>query len=161
MAARSPTRRRVQRWIGIGWGRGREQPDEFGVQVAALGMEHAPELGGHGQPAGGGEPLGDLLHAEQAKGSPVDAFGAGAQSQAQHHVGQVHDLAPGGRTEFDEGHIDQQEMAVADQQVGRLAVAMGQPGVPQLADDQQGVIDDVVVDGGLAELDRTGEELRD
>ena len=44
--------------------------------------------------------------------------------------------------------------AVADQQVGRLDVAVGEAGVPQAADDPQPVVDDPVVDLdlGLAEL---------
>jgi hypothetical protein len=33
---------------------------------------------------------------------------------------------------------------VADQQVGRLDVAVGQPGVPQLADDAEAVVDRLV-----------------
>ena len=52
-------------------------------------------------------------------------------------------------------------MAVADQQVARLDVAVRQPGVPQLADDLQAVVDDTVADFGVAELYRAGEELGD
>ena len=52
-------------------------------------------------------------------------------------------------------------MAVADEQVGRLDVAVGQAGVPQLADEQQAVVDDAVVDLGLAELGGVGDELGD
>ena len=50
-------------------------------------------------------------------------------------------------------------MAVADQQVARLDVAVRQPGVPQLADDLQAVVDDTVADFGVAELYRAGKEL--
>ena len=66
-----------------------------------------------------------------------------------------------GRAEFGEGHVDQQQVAVADQQVGRLDVAVGQAGVPQLADDAQAVVDHALVDLGLAQLGGPGEELGD
>jgi hypothetical protein len=131
------------------------------VQVAALGLEHAAQLGREREPAGGGEPLGDLLHAELPQGSLVDQLGAGAQGQAQHHVGQVYRLPPGAGAEFDEGDVDQQQAAVADQQVGRLDVAVGQPGLPEPADDLEAVVDDALVDLGLAQLDRAVEELGD
>jgi hypothetical protein len=48
---------------------------------------------------------------------------------------------------------------MADQQVGRLDVAMGQPGVPELADDAQALVDDLLVDLGLAEFLGLIEEL--
>jgi hypothetical protein len=51
-----------------------------------------------------------------------------------------------------EEHVDQVQLAVADQQVGRLDVAVGQVGVPELADDGQALVDDGVVDLGLADL---------
>jgi predicted ATPase len=70
-------------------------------------------------------------------------------------------LAPGGRADLGEEHVDEQHAAVADQQVGRLDVAVGQPGVPQLADDAKAVVDHLVVDLGLAQLGRAGEELGD
>ena len=60
-----------------------------------------------------------------------------------------------------EGDVDQQHAAVADQQVGRLDVAVGQAGVPQLADDAQAVVDHALVDLGLAELGGAVEELGD
>ena len=131
------------------------------MEVASLRLEHAPQLGGQGQPAGGGEPLGDLLHRELNQGPLVHSFGARAQGQTQHHVGQIDGLAPGAGPGLDEGDIDQQHAAVADQEVGRLDVAVGQAGVPQLSDDAQAVVDDLGVDLGLAELGGTVEELRD
>jgi hypothetical protein len=98
---------------------------------------------------------------ELALGPLVHALGAGAQGQAQHHVGQVDPLAPGGRADLGEEHVDQQHAAVADQQVGRLDVAVGQPGRPQPPDDGEAVVDHPVVDLGLAELDGLDEELGD
>ena len=48
-----------------------------------------------------------------------------------------------------------------DQQVGRLDVAVGEPGVPQPADSGQALVDDLVVDLGVADLDGAVEELGD
>ena len=48
-----------------------------------------------------------------------------------------------------------------DHQVPRLDVPVREPGVPQLPDQQQPLVDHVVVDHGLADLDRALEELRD
>jgi hypothetical protein len=70
-------------------------------------------------------------------------------------------LAPRSGADLGEEHVDQQQPVVADQQVGRLDVAVGQAGVPQLADDPQAVVDDLVVDLGLAQLGRAVEELGD
>ena len=91
----------------------------------------------------------------------VDELRTGTQRQAEHHVGQVDGLAPWARASLDERHVDQHHVAVADEQVGRLDVAVGQAGVPQLADERQAVVDDAVVDLGLAELGRVGDELGD
>jgi hypothetical protein len=74
---------------------------------------------------------------------------------------QVDGLPPGAGAGLDEGHVDQQQAAVPDQQVGRLDVAVGQPGRPQPPDDRQAVVDHLVVDGGLAQLGGPGEELGD
>src|SRR5262249_14803491 len=46
-------------------------------------------------------------------------------------------------------------------QVARLDVAMSDPGVPQLADQQQPLVDHTVADVGLADFDGAGEELGD
>jgi hypothetical protein len=45
--------------------------------------------------------------------------------------------------------------------VGRLDVAVGQPGLPGLADDLEAVVDDLIGDLGFAEFHRVGEELGD
>jgi hypothetical protein len=131
------------------------------MQVPALGPQHVAELGRQGQAAGGRKPLGDLLDRELPQGPLVDLLGAGPQGQAQHHVGQVDGLPPGARPGLDEGHVDHQQAAVTDQQVGRLDVAVGQAGVPQLADDAEAVVDHLVVDLGLTKLGGAGEELGD
>jgi len=51
--------------------------------------------------------------------------------------------------------------AVANQQVGRLDVAVGQAGLPQPPDDSQAVVNDALVDLGLAQLGGAVEELGD
>jgi hypothetical protein len=131
------------------------------VQVAALGAQQAAQLRRQGQPTGGREALGDLLDAELPQGPLVNALGVGPQRQAEHHVGQVDRLPPGGRAQFDEGHVDQQQVAVADQQVGGLDVTVGQPGRPELADDLEAAVDYLLVDLGLAEFGGALEELGD
>ena len=138
-----------------------QQVEELGVEVTALVADHAPELGGQGETAGGGERFADLGDGELAQCPLVDELRIGAQRQAQHHVGEVDGLAPWARAGLDERHVDQQQVAVADQQVGRFDVAVGKPGIPQLADHCQAVVDDAVVDVGLAEFGGMVEELGD
>ena len=101
---------------------------------------------------GGGERLGDLADRELLEGPLVDQLGAGPQGQTQRHVGQVDRLAPWAGVDLGEEHVDEVELAVADQQVGRLDVAVGEVGVPQLADDGEALVDDGVVDLGLTDL---------
>jgi hypothetical protein len=56
-------------------------------------------------------------------------------------------------------HVDQEDFPVAGQQVGGLDVAVGDPGVPQAADDGQGVPDRVPADLRIQDLLSPGEEL--
>ena len=79
----------------------------------------------------------------------------------QHHVAQVDRLAPRRWAHLDEGHVDQQQLPGADHEVARFDVAVGDPGVPQLADQQQPLVDHSVVDVGVADFGGTGEELGD
>jgi hypothetical protein len=51
-----------------------------------------------------------------------------------------------------EVHVDEVQLAVADQQVGRLDVAVGEVRIPQFVDDGQALVDDGVIDLGLADL---------
>ena len=46
-------------------------------------------------------------------------------------------------------------------QVGRLDVAVGEAGVPEPADEREALVDDLVVDLGVADLDGAVEELGD
>ena len=142
------------------WPAGQE-PQELVVQFAAAHPDGVPQLGRQCEAAGGSERLRDLRHGEELQRPLVDNLGAAAQRQAQHHVAQVDRLAPRCRAHLGEGDVDQQQAAVTDQQVGRLDVAVGQSSVPHLANDQQPVVDDLLVDRGVAQLRRPGEELGD
>ena len=142
-------------------GPGGKQSEELGVEITALVAQHVAELRGQGESAGGSECFSDLGDAEPAQRPLVDEFWIGTQRQAQHHVGEVDGLAPRARAGLDERHVDQQYPSVADEQIGRLDVAVGQPAVPQLADQGQPVIDDLHVDDGVAEFGRLIEELGD
>ena len=48
-----------------------------------------------------------------------------------------------------------------DEQVGRLDVAVGEPGVPEPTHERQALVDDLIVDLGVADLDGAVEELGD
>ena len=91
----------------------------------------------------------------------VHALGIGAHREDEHHVGEVDGLAPRRRSHLHEGDVDEQHLAVAHEQVGRLDVAVREPGVPELADQHEPFVDDVVVDLGVADLLRAVEELGD
>jgi hypothetical protein len=48
-------------------------------------------------------------------------------------------------------------MTVAHEQVRRLDVAVGKPGIPEPADDRQPIVDHAIVDGSIAKLSRVVE----
>ena len=58
------------------------------------------------------------------------------------------------------GHVDQLQVAPLHQQVRGLDVAVGDADVPELPDQLQPLVDDRVVDLGIAEVLRVLEELR-
>ena len=91
----------------------------------------------------------------------VDALGVRPHGQDEHHVGQVDGLAPRRRSHLGEGNVDQQHLSVADEHVGGLDVAVGEPGLPQLAHDPEPLVDDGVVDLGFPDLLGPFEELGD
>src|SRR6266536_1545992 len=136
-----------------------QEPEEISVQVVPRLPDHAAELRRHGQAASRRERLGDLLDREQAQRTRVDQLRVAAQGQAEHHVGEVDGLPPWAGTDLGEGHVDEEHVPVADEQVGGLDVTMRQPGIPQLADDLQAVVDDPLVHSSLAEFHRAIEEL--
>ena len=153
----SPIRRMLQRWMDDGARPLGQEVEELGVQVAAPFPHEVAELGRHGQLRGGGELLGDLLHREQVP--LVDHLQL--TSRARHSIMLARSTARRamGQVRLDEGDVDHHHPAVADQQVGRLDVAMGQAGVPQPADDPEALVDDRLVHLGLAELLGVLEEL--
>ena len=91
----------------------------------------------------------------------VHALGVGAHGEDEHHVGEVDGLPPRRRADLREGHVDEHDVAVLDQQVGRLDVAVSQPAVPEPADHGQALVDHAVVDLGVADLLGAVEELGD
>ena len=87
--------------------------------------------------------------------------GVGAHREDEHHVGEVDGLPPRRRSHLREGHVDEEDVAVLHHQVRGLDVAVGQARVPELADQRQALVDDVVVDRGVTDLLRAVEELGD
>jgi hypothetical protein len=57
--------------------------------------------------------------------------------------------------------VDEPDMTVLHEEVGRLDVAVGQPGLPEAPDDRQPLVDDGVVDRDLADLPGAVEEFGD
>ena len=137
------------------------QRAELGDEVAAVALHHRAQLRRAGDAAGGGERLGDLVGREVRQRPLVDPLGVGAHGEDEHHVGEVDGLPPRRRAHLGEGDVDDDEVAVLDQQVGRLDVAVGEPGVPQPAHEREALVDDLVVDLGVADLDGAVEELGD
>ena len=89
----------------------------------------------------------------------VDALGVAPQREDEHHVGEVHRLAPRRWSDLDEEHVDHLQLAVAHHQVRRLDVAVREPLVPHLPHHAEPLVDHAVVDVGVADLDRALEEL--
>src|SRR5438552_226625 len=58
-----------------------------------------------------------------------------------------------------EGHVDEQQLPAADHEVARLDVTGCGPGIPRHAGQRQPLVDDLVVDRGLADLGGILEEL--
>ncbi|MGD0937947.1 MAG: hypothetical protein ABR922_25680 [Streptosporangiaceae bacterium] len=112
-------------------------------------------------PRVGGEGLGQLGLGEIIQRPLVHPRGVGADRQDQHHVAQVHRLPPRRRADLGEGHVDQQQLHGADHEVARLDVAVGDPRVPQRADQQQSLADQLVVEVGAADFHRAVEVLGD
>ena len=139
----------------------RGQAAELGDEIATVLLEHRPQLRRAGDAAGGGEGLGDLVGGEVGEGPLVDAFGVRADGEDEHHVGEVDGLPPRRRADLGEGDVDEVQVPVLDEQVGRLDVPVGDAGVPELADEGQAFVDDLVVDLGVADLLGAVEELGD
>ena len=140
-ATASPTRSGLHRWSEIGR-RGGASARKLRQQVAAVLLHDRAELGRARDAARGGERLGDLVGREEPQRALVHAVGVGAHREHEHHVGEVDGLAPRRRAHLREGDVDEQQVAVADEQVGGLDVAVREPGVPELADQRQALVDD-------------------
>ena len=134
---------------------------ELGEQVPGIAFHEGAQLRRAGDPAGGGEGLGELGLGEIVQRLPVHPRGVGADRQDQHHVAQVDGLPPGRGADLGEGHVDQQQLPAADHQVAGLDVAVGDPRVPQRADQPQSLADHLVVDVGVADFRGAVEELGD
>ena len=140
---------------------GRSQGAERAQQVARVPLHGRAQLGRARHPAGGGERLGELGRGEVVQRPPVHPFRVGAHREHQHHVAEVDRLPPRRGPDLDEHDVDQQQFPPAHHEVSRLDVPVRDPRVPELADQQQALVDHVVVDVGVAQLDRAGEELGD
>ena len=139
----------------------RSQGAKLGDEVAAVSLDDHAQLRRTGDSSGGGERLGDLVGREVRQCPLVHTLGVRPHGEHQHHVGEVHRLPPWRWPDLDEGDVDQVEVAVLDEEVGRLDVAMGDAGPPELLDHREPLVDDLVVDVGVSDLDGSVEELGD
>ena len=122
----SPIRRMLQRWMAIGRGRPGRSSRNSACRSRPFSRMRLRSWDGMVSPRVAANPSVISSTVNWPQGPLVDQPGVAAQGQAQHHVGQVDGLAPRARVRLDEGDVDQQHAAVADQQVGRLDVAVGQ-----------------------------------
>ena len=93
IAAARATRRMFQRCSAIGVRCGARARNSA-EQVARVAFHEGAQLGRAGDPAGGGECLGQLGLGEVRQRLPVDPLRVGAHRQDQHHVAQVDRLPP-------------------------------------------------------------------
>ena len=141
---------------------GGQQAEELGVQVAALGADHPAQLGGQGQPAGGGERLGDLVDGELPQRPLVDLFGRWtaapgtsimlARSTAWRH---------GRRAELGEATSMSSSRPSRTSRLAGLMSRWARPASHSLRTMRRPSSMMRVVDLGLAELDGAVEELGD
>ena len=139
----------------------RGQGTERAQQVARVLFHERAQLGRAGHPAGGGERLAEFGRGEVAQRLLVDPVGVGAHRENQHHVAEVDGLPPRRGPHLDEGHVDEQQLAVADHEVARLDVPVRDARVPELADQLKPLGDHLIADIGVADLDGAVEELGD
>ena len=159
-AAVSVRRWVLQRWMEMGARSGASSRNRF-RRGAAVGLQLDLELGRDGQADRRRARLGDLVGGEHLGGACVHPLRVGPQCQDEQHVGQVDRLPPRRRTNLQRGDVDQLQMPVAHQQVGRLDVTVGHPDVPEGPHHAKALVDDRVVDLGVAKVPGVLEELRD
>src|SRR5438874_12305033 len=58
-------------------------------------------------------------------------------SKNEHHVCEVHSLAPGRWPDLDPGWVNQKDDAISHQEIRRLDISVGEARVPKLPDDRQ------------------------
>ena len=138
---------------------GRRELAERLQQSAAVGLHRCAQLRRARDAACRGERLRQLLGREVRERLLVDVLGARTQREHQHHVAEVDRLAPRRGPHLHEEHVDQAQPSVLHHQVRGLDVAVREPDVPHPADQLQPVVDDLVVDLGVADLDGVLEEL--
>ena len=160
IAAANTTRRGPQRCSEIGARAGPSSRNSATRSRPSL-LEDRSQLRRAGDAACCGERLGDLVRAEVRQRSVVDARSVGAHSEDEHHVGEVDRLTPGRRTDLREGDVDHHQVAVDDEQVRRLDVTVGEPGIPESPHERQALVDDLIVDLGVADLLGAVHELGD
>ena len=88
-------------------------------------------------------------------------LGGRLEAEDEHHVGQVDGLAPRTGPHRGESRVDEHDRTVLDEHVGGLDVAVGQAGIPHLADDRERVVDDLVGHLGIAHFAGAFDELGD
>ena len=130
------TRLTLQRWREIGRQGGASFP-ELGDEVPTVPLHHDPQLGGTGDSAGVAKASAISSGVNSQTARSARPWRVGPHGHDQHHVGQVDGLSPRRGADLHERQVDDQQLAVAHQQVGGLDVAMGEARVPQPADQQE------------------------
>ena len=104
-----PTRRTLQRWIGIGSRGGARARNVPSRSRGSLLHGHA-QLGRARHPAGGGERLGEFGRGEVVQRPLVHpVWASDADREHQHHVAQVDRLPPRRGPDLNEHDVDQQQ----------------------------------------------------
>ena len=155
-----PIRRALHRWMEIGVPR-RRQLFEPLEQRAFIGLQPRLELRRDRETHGARERFRDLVGREDADRARVHLIRVRLERQRQHHVREVHRLTPRRRPDLQARHVDQLEMAVLHQEVGRLDVAVRDAQVPEPSDQHHPLVDHDLVDVGVAQRLRVLEELGD
>jgi len=120
-----------------------ERLDQVGTPLPGVRPEMGPELGRDGESARRRKCFTHVRIGEHGQCLFVHQVRPDVERQYQHHVGEVDRPPPTTGTNLAKGDVNQHQVAILHQEIGRLQVAMGQPGIPQPADDSQTLIDDL------------------
>ena len=117
-------RRRLQRWIATGRGGASAR-----WRPGRLRRPAAGRAAGSGRSRSGWPRTPRRSRRRRTSEGPLvdHARGRTGSARVSMHVGEVDGLAPRRGPDRGEGHVDEQHLAVADQEVGGLDVAMGEP----------------------------------